>query len=163
MIVAPVRDVTGSYAVDAAGFPSGAFVEFWPNVPLHDLVSVSGVGPVRFDLDAAGGFVAPLVPNDTPGLYPQGWVWVCRDPFGRMFWFDLPSDDMSPVPLPSLAPWLYPPPLLSGPAVGPRGPAGPAGATGAQGAPFTFWYTPARPDPEVDLVLPGDLWMREVL
>lgn len=108
---------------------------FTPDVPVAYEGALMLPGTVTVIAGNGGTFEVDLATTDTEGYSPEGWVWKVEElwPGGRLFFFQFPEGDGSPVDYTS----LIPAETIASPfaahthpeQVGPEGPAGPAASS----------------------------------
>jgi hypothetical protein len=79
---------------------------FTPDVPVAYEGALMLPGPVTVIAGNGGTFEVDLATTDTAGYSPEGWVWKVEElwPGGRVFFFQFPEGDGSPVDYTSLIP-----------------------------------------------------------
>lgn len=79
---------------------------FTPDVPVAYEGALVLPGPVTVIAGNGGSFQVDLATTDTEGYSPPGWVWKVEEQWagGRVFFFELPTGDGTPVEYTALIP-----------------------------------------------------------
>jgi len=141
----PTRKVVGQ-AVYGDNTGASGRLRFSPEF----LVAYDGVvvlpGPVTVIAGNGGHFEVELATTDAEGYSPEGWVWQVEElwPGGRLFFFQLPTGDGSPLDYTELIPaeTIAEPfaPHFHPEQIGPEGPQGPQGVQGPVGPVAPSYY-----------------------